>query len=181
MLISARSVVAKVEGCLVTLAIVATATACSGSSTGTQVPQTPSADLQQQIIALQALSPGLGEFMIGFQTHLAKVWFAGENDNWPLAKFETGEIIEGMDGAKASRPATGQMLDIYNTTLLAQLDKAIDAQDKAQFEAAYEQTVKGCNSCHAAYKADAKYPQGRPFIKITVPTQPPVSNQQWTP
>ncbi len=69
----------------------------------------------------------------------------------------------------------------FNTAILAQLDKAIDAQDKAQFETAYNQTVAGCNSCHANYTADAKYPKGRPFIKITVPTQPPVGNQQWTP
>lgn len=184
MLISARSVVVKVAGFLVILAVVAGATACSAGNAGTQAQQTSSADvaqLQQQVKDLQVLSPGLGEFMLGFQTHIAKVWFAGENGNWPLAKFETGEIIEGIDGAKASRPATGPLLDAFTSGTLAQLDKAIDAKDKSQFEATYQQTVDFCNGCHVGYTGDAKYPQGRPFIKITVPTQPPVYNQQWTP
>jgi hypothetical protein len=139
MLMFTRSDRVKVAGFLVLLAILAVVTACSAGAPAAQ--QTSSADtaqLQQQVKDLQDLSPGLGEFMIGFQTHLAKVWFAGENGNWPLAKFETGEIIEGMEGAKASRPATGQMLDTFNTTILAHLDKAIDAQDKAQFETTYK-------------------------------------------
>ncbi len=119
--------------------------------------------------------------MLGFQTHIAKVWFAGENGNWPLAKFEAGEIIEGMDGAKATRPAAAPLLENFITTQLAQLDKAIDAQDKTQFETAYNQTIAGCNGCHVAYNADPDYPEGRPFIKIIVPTSPLVPNQQWTP
>ena len=36
--------------------------------------------------------PGLGEIMSGIQTHHAKLWFAGINENWKLAAYEIKEI-----------------------------------------------------------------------------------------
>jgi len=41
--------------------------------------------------------PGLGEFMTGIQVHHAKLWFAGQNQNWSLADFEIHEIGESLD------------------------------------------------------------------------------------
>ena len=41
--------------------------------------------------------PGLGEFMTDIQLHHAKLWFAGQNQNWPLADFEIHEIQESLD------------------------------------------------------------------------------------
>ena len=32
--------------------------------------------------------PGLGELMAGQQVRHAKLWFAGENENWRLAAYE---------------------------------------------------------------------------------------------
>ena len=36
--------------------------------------------------------PGLGEIMSGIQTHHAKLWFAGINENWKLADYEVKEL-----------------------------------------------------------------------------------------
>ena len=171
------------------VSIVAAITLFGCSNAATPSPaSTPSAsatngslsDLQNRVSAVEALSPGLGEFMMAFQTHIAKVWYAGENGNWDLAKFENGEIEEGMDGAKASRPPAAPMMDGFVAGPMADLDKAIAAKDKTQFEAAYKEVVQGCNSCHTNYTLDKKWPNGRGFIIITVPTQPPVDNQQWS-
>ena len=39
-------------------------------------------------------APGLGEIMGGIQTHHAKLWYAGINDNWKLAQYEIDELKE---------------------------------------------------------------------------------------
>jgi hypothetical protein len=59
--------------------------------------------MQSQIDSLEhklntAYRSGLGEFMNGIQMHHAKLWFAGTNQNWPLAAFEVNEIKEGLEG-----------------------------------------------------------------------------------
>src|SRR5258708_38603889 len=45
----------------------------------------------------ETYKPGFGEFMSGIQVHHAKLWFAGQNKNWPLADFEVHEIQESLD------------------------------------------------------------------------------------
>jgi len=57
--------------------------------------------LQKQIDSLQhkldnVYKPGLGEFMLGIQTHHDKLWFAGQYKNWELATFELDEINETL-------------------------------------------------------------------------------------
>ncbi|HET9888614.1 MAG TPA: hypothetical protein VFR10_13990, partial [bacterium] len=41
--------------------------------------------------------PGLGEIMLTNQAHHAKLWFAGEAENWPLASYELDELEEGFE------------------------------------------------------------------------------------
>ena len=41
--------------------------------------------------------PGFGEFMSGIQAHHAKLWFAGQNQNWKLADFEVHEMMEAIE------------------------------------------------------------------------------------
>src|SRR5271154_3015568 len=60
-------------------------------------------DLQGKIVELQrklgnAYKPGFGEFMSSVQVHHAKLWFAGQNENWKLADFEIKEIQESLEG-----------------------------------------------------------------------------------
>ncbi len=49
---------------------------------------------------LEQIKPGLGEIMAVIQTHHAKLWFAGINENWKLADFEVKEIKEMVDMAE---------------------------------------------------------------------------------
>jgi len=48
-------------------------------------------NLQQEVDSLRLrmnslYKPGMGELMSNIQLHHGKLWFAGENKNWPLAK-----------------------------------------------------------------------------------------------
>lgn len=46
--------------------------------------------------AREPYQPGLGEFMTATQLRHAKLWFAGEQNNWDLAAYEIDEVKEGL-------------------------------------------------------------------------------------
>jgi hypothetical protein len=47
--------------------------------------------------ASKPYEPGLGEFMTATQLRHAKLWFAGQQNNWDLAAYEIDEIKEGLE------------------------------------------------------------------------------------
>src|SRR6185312_1808063 len=49
---------------------------------------------------MEPYAPGLGEIMGGIQTHHAKLWYAGINDNWKLAQYEIDELKERFEQAR---------------------------------------------------------------------------------
>lgn len=137
--------------------------------------------LNTRVTTLESLAPGLGEFMLGFQMHIAKAWYAGEAGNWDLAKFELGELAEGANGAEASRPKDAASLKAFVSGPLATVQTDVANKNKSSFESDYRTAINSCNGCHAGTIDSPKWPNGRGFIKITVPTMPPVGNQNFAP
>jgi hypothetical protein len=128
--------------------------------------------------AREPYEPGLGEFMTATQLRHAKLWFAGKNRNWELAAYEIDEIKEGLhDAARLHATLDGipvaEMIKTILDPRLERLEKAVDATNSAQFADAFDGLTEGCNSCHT--KA------GKPFIRIQRPSEPPVSNQDFSP
>lgn len=56
---------------------------------------------------------------------------------------------------------------------LAEIGKAIAAQDSASFTRSFEALTEACNSCHRAANVG--------FIRIRLPTSSPFSNQIFSP
>lgn len=142
-----------------------------GTSVGSQA-----ANLEQRLKQLEAAAPSPGLFMSAIQLHFAKLYFAGEARNWDLARFERGEILEHLDVVAALRPQEGAVsvtgiMDAFKNTQLVAIQDAIEMKDRGLFRDAYRESIIMCNTCHQA--------TGRPFITITIPTNPPVSNQRW--
>jgi len=135
-----------------------------------------STNLEQRLKKLEATAPSPGLFMSAIQVHFAKLYFAGEARNWELAGFERGEILEHLEVVAALRPEergvsiTG-IMDAFKNTPLVALKDAIEMKDRSLFREAYRESMIMCNACHQA--------TGRPFITITMPTNPPISNQRW--
>lgn len=135
--------------------------------------------MQAKIDSLQAklndtYKPGLGEFMMGVQGHHAKLWFAGINQNWQLADFEVHEIGETLDDVKkycTDRPEIKSLgiIDPAVNTIKA----AIKKQDIDQFKSGFIELTNDCNTCHKDNQHG--------FNIITIPTSPPVSNQDFKP
>ena len=135
--------------------------------------------MQMQIDSLKnkmndSYKSGLGEFMVGIQMHHAKLWFAGINNNWKLADFEVQEIHEALDDVKkyiTDRPETKKIDMIFAP--LDSVTNAIKLQNLALFKASFTSLTGTCNNCHRATEHE--------FNVITIPTTPPVSNQQFKP
>jgi hypothetical protein len=123
---------------------------------------------------LPAYKPGFGEFMSGIQIHHAKLWFAGINQNWPLADFEINEIKESIDNLKLYQQ------ERIETKHLNMIDGPMDSvtvsisnKDEAGFKKNFLLLTNTCNNCHHEVNFE--------FNKVQVPDTPPFSNQDFTP
>ncbi len=135
--------------------------------------------LQVQIDSLQnkldnSYQPGLGEFMSGIQTHHAKLWFAGTNNNWKLAEFQVHKI-QGYVGAiqqfAADRPEA-KVIGMISPAIDS-VSNAIKQQNQQLFKNSFILLTNTCNTCHRATQYE--------FNVITIPENPPISNQNFKP
>jgi len=101
--------------------------------------------------------PGLGEIMSLQQMRHAKLWYAGQAQNWPLAAYELDETREGFDDVVQYHPThkdsplpLSQVVPKIMDEPLRSLDKAIQGRDPQAFAAAYDALTAGCNQCHQA-------------------------------
>jgi len=116
--------------------------------------------------------PGLGEFMSGIQVHHAKLWFAGQNQNWELADFELHEIMEALDDIKTfntDRPEVKSLSMIYAP--LDSLNKSVQEKNLSSFKSNFVLLTATCNNCH--------HDTDHGFNVIKVPDTPPFSNQDF--
>lgn len=122
---------------------------CRENTSHEQAMQKTIDSLQQKMAA--AYKPGFGEFMSSIQTHHAKLWFAGQNQNWALCDFEIHEIMEALDNIQQYQQERkeSRLISMINPALDS-LDDAIKKQDPVLFKGAYISLTHGCNNCHHA-------------------------------
>jgi hypothetical protein len=128
--------------------------------------------LQKQLA--DTYKPGLGEFMLGIQLHHAKLWWAGQNQNWPLADFEVNEIKESLEEIQkycSDRPevkAIGMIGPVIDS-----LNHSIQQKDDQSFKRSFVLLTNTCNNCHKA--------TDHGFNVVTIPAALPVTNQEFKP
>lgn len=135
--------------------------------------------LQNRIDSLEVklantYKPGFGDFMGSIQAHHAKLWFAGQNENWELADFEVHELMEAIEDIQeyhAGREET-KLIGMIEPGIES-IDKAIEQKDPALFESGYNMLTISCNQCHQALDYD--------YIRIKTPDSSPFSNQDFRP
>lgn len=121
-----------------------------------------------------AYKPGLGELMSAIQMHHGKLWFAGINNNWKLAEYETGEIKEILTSAEEIETDRPEVKDIH--TVYPSLDSvtiSITQQNLPLFKARFGKLTESCNNCHNNHHFE--------FNRIIIPQSPPVTNQDFKP
>ena len=114
------------------------------------------------------------------QMRHAKLWFAGQAANWPLAAYELDELHEGLADAATFHPThkdaelpIPELIDKIMTDPLGQLEKAVMARDGSGFTQAFDAVTEACNSCHRATKFG--------FNVVTRPIANAYSNQSFQP
>ena len=122
--------------------------------------------------------PGLVEFMLTVQSHHAKLWLAGDAQNWELAEYHVDELKELIEDIAARVPVykdvpVGTMIEAASLPPLGDLEKAIKAHDGNAFASAFDKLTAACNSCHEA--------SNRSFIVIQRPTASAFPNQSFAP
>jgi hypothetical protein len=139
--------------------------------------------LKREIAQLKksAYHPELGEQMLGIQIRHARLWFAGEAQNWTLAAFELQELKEAFDAVVEQNPehATFQperladILPAMTKEPLLKLRDAIDHGSKAEFEKTFDSLSAACTGCHKA--------AGNDFLVIERPRTPLLDNLRTAP
>jgi hypothetical protein len=146
---------------------------CSQQKTDEQASVKNIEVLTNQIAELRELyRPGLGEIMGGIQMHHAKLWYAAINDNWKLANYEIAEIKERIEEAEeieTNRPEMNTISMIYPA--IDSVINSIKQQSIVSFKNNYQLLTNTCNECHASNHFE--------FNVITIPTTPPVTNQEF--
>lgn len=116
--------------------------------------------------------PGFGEFMSNIQVHHAKLWFAGQNENWKLADFEIHEIKETLGAIQKyqTERTESQKIGMLNPALDS-IDIAIQQRNISLFKNSYALLTNTCNNCHRATDFE--------FNVVKIPETPPFSNQDF--
>jgi soluble cytochrome b562 len=143
---------------------------CNQQNNDVQKMQATIDSLQKQIA--EAYKTGFGEFMSGIQTHHAKLWFAGLNENWALADFEVHEIQEALDDVQkfcSDRPEVKHM-GMMNPAIDT-VNYAIQQKNLQLFKNSFILLTNTCNNCHKA--------TDHGFNVVIVPTNLPVVNQDF--
>ena len=141
------------------------------------------AALKKEIAELKksAYHPELGEQMLAIQIRHARLWFAGQAQNWTLAAFELQEIKEAFEGVVEQNPEhaifqpqrLADILPAMTKAPVAALRDAIDHGSKKEFEQAYDALSAACTGCHHA--------AGNDFLVIQRPTTPILDNLRTAP
>jgi hypothetical protein len=131
------------------------------------------AALRAEVEVLKAKACDQSHVMKDVAYHFTNLWFAGEKQNWPLAKFYCDETRAHLKWAVRVIPVrkiqTGDfdlrvMLDGLDKTAFTAVQDAITAGDSAKFTANYKTAAAACTSCHIATE--------KPFLRVRVPEQP---------
>jgi hypothetical protein len=169
-------------------ALVAAAVLSTTVAIRAATPAVPSADaeiaaLKKEIAELKksAYRPELGEQMLALQIRHARLWFAGQAQNWTLAAFELQEIKEAFDAVVEQNPEhaifqpqrLADILPVMTKAPVMALRDAIDHGSKAEFEKTFDGLSTACTGCHRA--------AGNDFLVIQRPTAPLLDNLRTAP
>ncbi|MCW3105965.1 MAG: hypothetical protein JWQ09_471 [Segetibacter sp.] len=152
------------------LILVCELVACKQTADNGQVLQARIDSLESKVV--DSYKPGFGEFMSSIQSHHAKLWFAGQNENWKLADFEIHEIMEAIDDIKKyeiDRKESG-LISMMEPSLDS-VNNAIEHKDIIQFKNSYTLLTNTCNNCHKETDFE--------FNAVKIPDVSQFSNQEF--
>ena len=135
------------------------------------------AALKADMERLKGIGPDQSHAMADVGYHFANLWFAADNQNWPLADYYLSGTRSHLRWAVRIHPVRKTkagaeiglkgILDAVDNSLFTEIGAAITNKDSAKFKIAYRQTIEGCYACHKACE--------KPFLRPQVPNAASVS------
>ena len=130
--------------------------------------------LKAEIENLTRQIPDQAHAMSDVDYHFANLWFAGQQENWPLAEFYLNETRSHLNWAVRLRPLrklsngaeldVGAMLKGIEQTSLTELREAVGRKNKDAFGVAYREMIDSCHGCHTAAE--------KPYLRPHIPEAP---------
>jgi hypothetical protein len=144
------------------------------------VPQDPKPQvdeltaLKTELARFKGIVPDQAHAMADVGQHFTNLWFAGQNENWPLAQFFSDEsrshlrwavrIIPNRKDAEGREIDLGGILTGLETSTLKDLDQSVKDKDKTKFTAAYKAQLEACMACHKSIN--------KPYMRLRIPERP---------
>jgi hypothetical protein len=144
--------------------------ACHPQTNKNQILQCRIDSLERKLAG--TYKPGFGEFMSNIQNHHAKLWFAGQNQNWKLADFEIHEIMEAVEDIQKyqTERKESQLVAMINPALDS-VSGAIQQRNPILFTRSYILLTNTCNNCHRVAEFE--------FNVVKIPDTQTFSNQDF--
>lgn len=97
--------------------------------------------------------PSLATYMLNIQAHHAKLFYAGEAENWELVHYNIHELEEYIEEVQKVHPTHNgiEIAELAETLLepgIEQVEEAEDAQSLEAFRTGFKVLTAGCNNCH---------------------------------
>jgi hypothetical protein len=133
------------------------------------------AELRAEIKKLEGLVPDQAAIMSHLGYHWGNLWFAIDQENWPLADFYLSEVRSNLKWAVRNRPIrkiSSGTIDIkpiaeaLDNTQLTKLKSAIGKKDRKSCVQLYDETLLGCYACHKSSE--------KPYLRPKRPQAPEV-------
>jgi cytochrome c553 len=133
--------------------------------------------LREQLKHMEGLVPDQAAVMSHLAYHFSNLWFAVEDENWPLADFYLSETRSNLKWAVRAKPLRKSpdgketvdvkaIAEAVDNGPLTQLKKAIGDKDKKAFAKQYTDALGACYACHKA--------SFKPYLRPQVPKAPEV-------
>ncbi|HJV60989.1 MAG TPA: hypothetical protein VJ743_08570 [Albitalea sp.] len=105
-------------------------------------------DTQGQIDAIKAALPKFAIPMREVGDRFQNMYFAAKGGNWALAAYMSKYMNGALNPAKLTKPDEYGMWKRFYDEKFGPVNKAIQAKNLPEFEAAYTKVIDDCNSCH---------------------------------
>ena len=151
------------------------------SAASLAVQSAEQAPLANDLVILD-FKPGFDDLMtMLIQPRHIKLYYAGQEENWILARFQLNELRAAFGRIGDTIPDFGffpvdDAVEATMTEPFNAVQAAIDAGDQVAFNTAYDGLTEACNACHEAMHF--------PFLVVQTPAGDagnPYINQDFSP
>jgi hypothetical protein len=129
--------------------------------------------LKAEVERLRSIMPAQAVAMTQVAYNFSNLWFAVQEENWPLAQFYWNETrVRARWAIRVSptrRLPSGEVamqpyLEAFEEPYLAVLGAIIADKNSQEFASAYDDVLEACYSCHVASE--------KPYLRLSRPERP---------